>query len=293
MMGTVVNAPSGLRIRSKAGTSGTTVGHLKNGERVEILETTKVGTVTWGRISKGWICMDYVKLDSAESGGNGGTEEKEEPKDQVIATGTVTVITGNLNVRSTPGTSGAVVAKLKNGTKVEIFEKKTVSGVVWGRISKGWISLDYVKLDPIGSGSNNGGSDSGDRVIDTGVVISTSSLRIRSGAGTGYSVVGTLSKGTKVEIYETKTVGSTKWGRISKGWICLDYVKLDSAASNESAVHTVTASSLRVRSGAGTGYAIVGYLTRGEKITVLETKTVGGTVWGRISKGWISMEYVD
>lgn len=280
VMGTVYNAPSSLRIRSKAGTSGTTVGYLKNGDRVEILETAVVSNVTWGRISKGWICMDYVKLDTA-TGGNEGSSGT-----TVIDTGTVVNAAGSLRVRSKAGTSGSVVGYLHNGDRVEIYEKTTVSGVVWGRISKGWISLDYVKLD---SGSNSGGSTT---VIDTGTVTSTNSLRIRSGAGTSYAVVGTLSKGTRVEIYETKTVGSTKWGRIDKGWICLDYVKLDSAGSNESPVHTVTASSLRIRSGAGTSYSIVGFLSNGTKVTVLETKTVGGTVWGRIDKGWICMDYV-
>ena len=288
-MGTVYNAPSGLRIRSKAGSAGATVGFLKNGQRVQILETSKVGSVTWGRISNGWVSMDYIKLDTTSN--EGGNTQPEKP-DTVIATGKVVNVTGSLRIRSKAGTSGTVVGQLRNGDKVEIYEKTTVGSVVWGRISKGWISLDYVKLDSDNGGST-GGETGGNTVIGTGTVVNTSSLRIRSGAGTGYSVVGSLSKGTKVEILEIKTVGSTKWGRISKGWISLDYVKMDSTESNESAVHTVTASSLRIRSGAGTNYATVGYLTNGEKVTVLETKTVGGALWGRINKGWISMAYVD
>lgn len=287
VMGTVYNAPSSLRIRSKAGSSGSTVGYLKNGDRVEILETTKVDNVTWGRISKGWVSMDYIKLDSTD---NGGSTTQPEQTDTVIATGKVVNAAGSLRIRSKAGTSGTVVGNLYNGDRVEIYEKTTVGSVVWGRISKGWISLDYVQLD---SDSSSGGSTGGSTVIGTGTVVNTSSLRIRSGAGTGYSVVGSLSKGTKVEILEIKTVGSVKWGRITKGWICLDYVKMDSSESNESAVHTVTASSLRIRSGAGTGYSTVGFLSNGTKVTVLETKTVNGTVWGRIDKGWICMSYVD
>ena len=31
------------------------------------------------------------------------------------------------------------------GQKVEILEQKTVNGMTWGKISKGWISMDYVK----------------------------------------------------------------------------------------------------------------------------------------------------
>ena len=52
-----------------------------------------------------------------------------------------------------------------------------------------------------------------------------SSLRIRSGAGIGNTILGYLSNGAKVTILEEKTVNGTPWGRIDKGWICLDYVK--------------------------------------------------------------------
>lgn len=288
IMGTVCNAPSGLRIRSKAGSSGSTVGFLKNGDRVEILETTKEGNVTWGKISRGWVSMDYIKLDSA--GTQNPPPETDKP-DTVIATGKVVNAAGGLRIRNKAGSSGTVVGLLYNGDKVEIYEKTTVGSVVWGRISKGWISLDYVKVD--GSSDNGGSNDGANTIIATGVVANTSSLRIRSGAGTNYGIVGSLNRGDKVEIYEIKTVGSVKWGRISNGWISLDYVKMDSSGSNESAVYTVKASSLRIRSGAGTNYRTVGYLTNGQKVTVLETKTVSGTVWGKITQGWVCMDYLD
>ena len=55
---------------------------------------------------------------------------------------------------------------------------------------------------------------------------------------------------------------------------------------------TVNGIGLRIRKGAGTNYAIVGTLTIGDKVTILETKTVSGMKWGRITKGWISLDYV-
>ena len=90
---------------------------------------------------------------------------------------------------------------------------------------------------------------------------------------------------------EKKLVGSTQWGRTDKGWISLQYVKLESDAP-QPVVKTVTADVLRVRSGAGTSYAITARLSSGAKVTILETKTVGGIQWGRIAQGWISMQYV-
>ena len=46
---------------------------------------------------------------------------------------------------------------------------------------------------------------------------------IREGAGTNYKDVGKLYNGDSVEILEVKD----NWGRIDKGWICLDYVKMN------------------------------------------------------------------
>lgn len=47
-----------------------------------------------------------------------------------------------LNVRSGAGTSYPVVGKLKNGTKVSVFEIKGT----WGRIGNGqWVSMNYLK----------------------------------------------------------------------------------------------------------------------------------------------------
>ena len=39
------------------------------------------------------------------------------------------------------------------------------------------------------------------------------------------------------------------------------------------------------------GFAIVSYLYNGTKVTILETKTVAGSQWGRISNGWICLDY--
>ena len=105
-------------------------------------------------------------------------------------------------------------------------------------------------------------------------------------------MLGYLTMGTRVEIYERMTVGSMVWGRISDGWISLDYVKLDSGGMSGS-TKTVTASSLRIRSAAGTDSEIVGYLTNGTKVKILEQTYVDGTPWGRIDEGWICLDYVE
>ena len=88
-------------------------------------------------------------------------------------------------------------------------------------------------------------------------------------------------------ITEQKLVGSTTWGKTAKGWISMDYVKLDSDGNSEPSepedeempatmVRTVNVSCLLVRSGAGTGYSQVGYLYRGAKVTVTDLEYSNG-----------------
>ena len=52
---------------------------------------------------------------------------------------------------------------------------------------------------------------------------------------------------------------------------------------------TVTYEYLRIRSGPGTSYAEVGRLQQGDRVKILEKKTVNGTDWGRIDRGWICL----
>ena len=106
-----------------------------------------------------------------------------------------------------------------------------------------------------------------------------------------------------MEILEQKTVGGTVWGRIDQGWISMDYVILDKAPENPGQTEpapetpatktmTVIADCLLIRKGPGTNHAIVGYLYTGAKVEVLETKTVNGRDWARISRGWVCMDYL-
>lgn len=279
VMGTV-KVEEFLRIRSGPSTGYSVVGYLKSNDRVEILEQKTVGSTVWGRITQGWISLEYVVLDSDTTQSGGQT-----------VTGTVKV-NDSLRIRSGPGTSYAVAGYLKPNDRVTILEQKTVGSTVWGRIDKGWISLDYVVLDK----QESSGTGSGSQGI-MGTVKVDEFLRIRSGPGTSYVVAGYLKPNERVEILEQRTVGSTVWGRIDRGWISLDYVVLDSNGSTVSGetqkvIKTVTADCLNVRSNAGTSYSVVGYLYQGAKVEILETKSVNGTLWGRIVNGWICMDYV-
>ncbi len=115
-------------------------------------------------------------------------------------------------------------------------------------------------------------------------------LHIRSGPGTEYDVIGTLNVGTQVIILDQKIVGSAAWGRTEAGWVSMNYISL---GAQPSIIGTVTAKSLNVRSGPGTGYDKVDTVNKGDQVIIYDQTTVDGKTWGRIDSGWISMQYVS
>ena len=150
--------------------------------------------------------------------------------------------------------------------------------------------------------------------------VSANNLNVRSNHASDSAILSQLPVNLRVEILEQKTVGGTNWGRIGSmtlpngtkidgGWLNLHYVKLDNAETqaptepgtssgtttvdpDEEKLGTITAEQLQIRKGAGTTYDTAGSYKKGDRVKVLETKTVSGTTWGRTEKGWISMTYV-
>ena len=312
-----------LNVRSGPSTGYSVVGSLGNGDAVKIYEIKKAGTMEWGKTELGWISLSYVVLDKTqveedkeetqqkpEEKPEQKPEEKPEEKPEnntadSAVTGKVVVTSGRLNVRSGAGTNFSVVGWLSAGEIVTITEQKDVSGTPWGKTAKGWVCMNYISII---SNSDNESADkedsnSGSEVI-TGVISADGNkLRVRTGPGSSYAIAGYLDDGTEVIILEQKTVGATVWGRIDKGWISMNYVKVNGTASapeqdkedtsaDATITGTVIADVLNVRSGAGTNNRIVGRLYNGQQVTILETKMVGNVKWGRISTGWISMDYI-
>ncbi|MBQ8748283.1 MAG: SH3 domain-containing protein [Oscillospiraceae bacterium] len=281
-----INVQEWLRVRSGPGTSYSVVGYLKPQQKVEILEQSTVGSMKWGKIAEGWISMDYVILDAGSSSGNNDNT--------TATTWTGKVIADELLIRSGPGTNYSILGYLTEGTPVTITEKKTNGSMEWGKIAKGWISLTYVQLNSTGGSSTTPAPEQNTTTSVTGYANVQEWLNVRGGPGTSYSIVGKLNPKETVTITERKTVGATQWGKISTGWVSMDYIVLNTSGSaqTQAVTKTITADCLRVRKDAGTSNSIVGYLYYGAKVQILETKTISnGEVWGRISNGWISMAY--
>ena len=292
-----VKCTSYVNVRKGPGTNYTILARAVAGSQVEIYQTKWVGASQWGRMTNGWICMDYVSLSSDSQSGSGSTDTQ--------ISGTVSG--SNVNVRSGAGTGYSIVGRKNSGDVITVYERKTSGGLNWGRIGDNqWICLAYVRLENAGGtetpqpGSESNSSVSGDgtsAVQDTGTVSSTTGLNVRSGPGTGYARIKTLSPGTVVSLYEYRTVDGVRWGRIQASqWVCMTYVQLSSQSGAESEQtgtgKVISTTVLNIRSGPGTNYSRVGQLTPGTKIEITEQTKTNGVSWGKTAQGWVCMTYV-
>lgn len=292
-----VKCTSYVNVRKGPGTNYTILARAVAGSQVEIYQTKWVGASQWGRMTNGWICMDYVSLSSDSQSGSGSTDTQ--------ISGTVSG--SNVNIRSGAGTGYSIVGRKNSGDVITVYERKTSGGLNWGRIGDNqWICLAYVRLENAGGtetpqpGSESNSSVSGDgtsAVQDTGTVSSTTGLNVRSGPGTGYARIKTLSPGTVVSLYEYRTVDGVRWGRIQASqWVCMTYVQLSSQSGAESEQtgtgKVISTTVLNIRSGPGTNYSRVGQLTPGTKIEITEQTKTNGVSWGKTAQGWVCMTYV-
>ena len=273
---------STLNVRSGYGSSYSKIGTLSNGAKVEIVES-KDG---WHKIKYnggyGYVSGDYIKVDGST------TPPPTDPGDTVKNTGVVTAT--SLNVRSGYGSSYSKIGTLSNGAKVEIVESKNGWHKIKYNGGYGYVSGDYIKVD----GSTTPPTNPGETVKNTGVV-TASSLNVRSGYGSSYSKIGTLSNGAKVEIVESKN----GWHKIKYnggyGYVSGDYIKLGGNTTNPPSTTktgVVTASSLNVRNGYGSGYSRIGSLSNGAKVEIVESKNGWHKIKFNGGYGYVSGDYI-
>lgn len=129
------------------------------------------------------------------------------------------------------------------------------------------------------------------KIVNYNVQITASALNVRSGPGTTYPITSTIRNKTAIfKIVMEDYTG--KWGKLStgEGWICLDYTKIaTTSTANTAWKGKVTASVLRVRSGPGTTYPQVSTRVRNAVVTVSAQQNG----WGKIAdNSWVSLTYI-
>ena len=134
--------------------------------------------------------------------------------------------------------------------------------------------------------------------------VNADALNVRSGAGTGYSRVGTVTQGQTLNILET-VQGSDgyTWYKVSgaaSGYVRGDFISnvvSDTPTRPTSSAGTITADWLNVRTGAGTNFSRLGSVAQGTRLTVIsvhgEWYKVTCQIDGTIQTGYVHSQYVQ
>ena len=289
-----------LRLRKSAGTDSAILTTVAKGASVEVLEGAVNG---WYKVNVnntvGYMSADYLTVtvnqtsDDAASG---------------LGTGALDTNGSSLNLRSGPGTGYSVLASIPDSATLTLLSlengwyKTTYNG------KTGYVSADYVKLSAPAdapaarneeAAATSDTSDTSDTQDSSSLGIGTpntngSSLNLRSGPGTGYSVLASIPGSATLTLLSLEngwyqTVYSGKTGYVSSEYITPGAQGSDGLGTG---VLNTNGTSLNLRSGPGTGYAKLTSIPASAVLTLLSLEdgwyktTYGGTT------GYVSADYI-
>lgn len=278
----VVTATS-LNVRSGPGQNYSKIFTLSKGEKVTIKSTSN----GWYKIAnsknrEGYASSQYIKISNDTT-----VYDKK-------------IVTANLNMRSGPSTSYRIVKTLPKGSEVEVISTSNNWSKIRFNGSTGYVSNEY--LSNINSDTNTNNNVNNDANISTTVTkyVNVSSLNVRSGPSTSYSILGSLKLNEQVEVIESMS----SWSKINYkgkvGYVSTEYLSDNESFSDNSNNTQITetknkkvnTSSLNVRSGPSTSYSKIGALTRGTVIKVLSESNGWSQIEFNNQIGYVSSEYL-
>ncbi|MGM9930328.1 SH3 domain-containing protein [Pradoshia sp.] len=187
-----------------------------------------------------------------------------------------------INVRSGAGLDYPIVAKVEEGNRFTVLERKGE----WLKIQvndekNGWVAEWLVTAK---------GENSEQESVSASGTITAEGLRLRKGPGTSYPIVSVLSKDTKVEV----TGQSGSWVEIqagsSIGFISEEYIRMDSA---DHTIGTITADSVHLRSGPSPTAEILGKIKKGSSAEIINAENGWTNIQYQGHSYWISSQYIN
>ena len=273
-----------LNVRSGPGSNFEVLYMVNKDDRVTITDTSngwhKVKNNEDNEDKEGWISSKYISIsESSETVSRSSSYEQKE------------VNTNGLNMRSGASTSYRVITTLNKGTKVEVISE-----------SNGWSKIKYdgrlgyvysIYLDDIKPSYTN----------TTTKTVNTNSLNVRSGPSTSNSIVGKLSKGTKVSVISE----SNGWSKIlynnKECYVSSRYLDSKSSSSDNSNNNSsnstiketkeVNTDSLNVRTGPSTSYSKLGTLSKGTKVGVISESNGWSKILYNNKEAYVSSQYLS
>ena len=198
-----VNCTDGLRVRSKASTSGSIL--------TTLYKNTKVQMITKNYTTANGIVWDKIKLSN---GVTGYTADKyltacktNTDSDTVIGTAKTTE---NLKLRKSASTSGVLLTTIPKNTQIDILQKdvSNSNGYNWYKVKygsyKGYVASQYLNVNNSNNNNNNNDNKSDEiKLNDEYAKVDGSTLIVKPTStikNIANSASGTLKTGEKVKV---------------------------------------------------------------------------------------------
>ncbi|MBW7573336.1 SH3 domain-containing protein [Caproiciproducens faecalis] len=306
--GTTAVTTASLNMREGAGTSNKIIVTLSKGTSVKVIDSSNS---SWLKVQtadgkQGYCSKEFLSVTSSSGSGNTSNTGST----NTGSTTTVSALTTDyLNLREGAGSNYKVILTISKGTTVKVLDN---SNAQWAKVQtssgkQGYCSKQYLNISTSGGTTTNNPPATGTGTT-TGTAVTTSSLNMRSGAGTTYGIVATLAKGVTVTVTDNS---NSVWTKIKtsdgkEGYCSKQYLNISmsggTTTNNPPATGTgtttgtaVTTASLNVRSGAGTNYSVIVTLAKGVTLTVTDNSNAS---WAKIKtsdgkEGYCSKEFLN
>ena len=255
----IVTATS-LNVRSGPATSYTTKFIVNKGDNVTVEDS-----------ADGWYKI------TTKDGKNGWASSKYIQTSQNTTT-TKVVSVSSLNMRSGPSTSYNIIEVLTKDTQVEVIS-----------VEDGWAKIKY--NSKTGYVSNQYLSDKKVEEVTQIKYVNATTLNVRSGPSTTYSIIDTLKQNAKVEVISIEN----NWAKIKHnneiGYVSAEYLSDKKVETIQ--IKYVNATTLNVRSGPSTTYSIIDTLKQNDEVKVISIENNWAKIKHNDEIGYVSAEYLS
>jgi N-acetylmuramoyl-L-alanine amidase len=216
----------------------------------------------------------------------------------VAANGSVTIAESTVNIRNGPGLSYQLVKQVKKGEKFTIIKEKDD----WIQIQLSGAKTGWVANWVVTQSSNRTTTSSSSNSKNMSASANTDQLRVRSGPGTSFRIIGYLNKGQAVSVLDE----NENWLKVSasfgEGWVAREFMDLksnstnskeDNNNNNKSIDKGIVIDTLNIRNEPSTKGTIIGKLSKGTTVSIYSKKNNWLEIKYSGQSAWVSSEFVQ
>ncbi|MEW5593750.1 SH3 domain-containing protein [Peribacillus frigoritolerans] len=288
-----VNVSTGsLNMRKSGSDSASLVAKLTRGTQVTVYSESKGWAKIKGNGKDGYVSTKYLSATKP------GTVTKAAATVKTT-TKYVNVSTGSLNMRKSGKAAASIVAILSKGTKVTVYSESNGWAKVKANGNDGYVSTKYLSETNPGTGST---AVMPEKTTTKYVNVSSGTLNMRKSGSESASIVGKLSKGTKVTVYSeskgwAKIKANGQDGYVSTYYLSTAKPETESKPSIPEKTTTkyvnVSSGSLNMRNKPSDSASVIVKLARGVEVEVISESNGWSKIKAYGGEGYVSTKYLS